>query len=131
MHVSTVSWCVCVCVCVCHTLFLRASRKLVSLSHIVQSKKAIVSQWTGAFHARQTTKETLWESRSFTRIPCVCGDEWPGSTILGYYFTYQGKSFAECFPELLVNVTAEPILWAAHSTFVAKKFLGFFWAQML
>ena len=61
--------------------------------------------------------------QTYTRIMLELISQRP-SRAVGYYFTYQGKSLAECFPELSVNITAEPILWVAHSAFEAKKCLG-------
>lgn len=37
------------------------------------------------------------------------------------YYTITGKSLGECFPEMAVNVSAEPIVWVAHSLFEAAK----------
>ncbi len=61
--------------------------------------------------------------QSYTRIMLELISQRPTRAV-GYYFTYQGKSLAECFPELSVNITAEPILWVAHSAFEARKRLG-------
>jgi len=40
------------------------------------------------------------------------------------YYSTKGRSLGDCFPEMGVNRSAEPILWVAHSFFEAKKFPG-------
>ena len=40
------------------------------------------------------------------------------------YFTNKGRTLGECFPDMDVNLAAEPILWVAHSFFEARKSLG-------
>ena len=40
------------------------------------------------------------------------------------YYSNKGRSLGDCFPEMIVNRTAEPILWVAHSFFEAKKCPG-------